>query len=390
MYPSAKNQPARQCASEAMAVWERAATDNKPVGIDQHGNVTVLFGASIDSFRGPASQRQTAKDAILVKMQSEMAQRGSWNGMAIYHVMASELPSLNSFVRNDQVVDLRSEWDFLIHNAEASLDLPPEVLQQRMDRAERIAPYLPPGAGISLHDDGLSWFKHVFTAGQQQEIIQRLISLANDPLDPTLNIDKQMLKDLNRDSYEIILPKGPPRFEEITDNNPLMEGIKNHPELTPKAKATLHQLLTFCDDNLAMLATLSRLMNQKSVLALMKSQQIELSSPSGTDIKIHAQSKKENTKTVYRLYRNEHANVCLSVSHMKKGSELRGGDLMSTLCRLKPGPRSEIADESHFNFRCHAEISMAAKYLKLEKIIPSYIYPTSVDYVLDVDWKSSL
>lgn len=390
MYPPVQNQAPRQCASDAMAVWERAARENRPVGVDRHGNVTLLFGASIDSFQGRASQRQAAKDAILSKMQSEMVQHGSWNGSAIYNVMASELPSLNSFVSSDQVGALRSEWDFLRHNAEASLDLPPDVLQQRMDKAERIAPYLPPGAGISLHDNGLSWFKHVFTAGQQQEIIERLVSLANDPLDPTLNIDKQMLKDLNRDSYEIILPDGPPQFEEISGNHQLMEGIEKHTELTPKAKNTLRQLMAFCDGDSKMLATLSRLMNQKSVLALMRSQQIELSSPSGMDIQIHANSKKANTKTVYRLYRNQLANVCLSVSHMKKGSELRGGDQMSTLLRLKPGPQSEIADESHFNFRCSTEIAMTEEDLTREKIIPSYVRPASVDYVLDVDWSRSL
>ena len=372
-----------------MAVWERAAGENKPIGVDRHGNVTLLFGASIDSFHGRASQRQAAKDAILSKMQSEMVQHGSWNGNAIYNVMASQLPSLNRFMNNDQVGGLRSEWAALRNNTEASLGLAPEVLQQRMEKAERIAPYLPPGAGVSLHDNGLSWFKHVFSAPQQQEIIERLSSLAADPLDPILNIDKQMLKDLNRDSYEISLPDDALRHETIVENNQLMEAIEKHAALTTKAKNTLRQLLIFCAGDSNMLATLSRLMNQKSVLALMRSQQIELSSPSGMDIQIHANSKKENTKTIYHLYRNQLANVCLSVSHMKKGSELRGGDQMSTLLRLKPGPQSEIADESHFNFRCSTEISMTEEDLKREKIIPSYVRPASVDYVLDIDWSRS-
>jgi hypothetical protein len=92
-----------QPASDALAIWERAAKENKPIGLNSHGNVTLLFGASHESFRGQASHRQTAKDAILSKMRSEMAQRGSWNGSVIHNVMAAQLPSLDGFEKDDQV-----------------------------------------------------------------------------------------------------------------------------------------------------------------------------------------------------------------------------------------------------------------------------------------------
>jgi hypothetical protein len=63
---------------------------------------------------------------------------------------------------------------------------------------------------------------------------------------------------------------------------------------------------------------------------------------------------------------------------------------MQTLCRLKPGKQSEIADESNFNFRCFTEISMVGKSLNQKKITASYVRPASTDYVLDVDWANSL
>jgi hypothetical protein len=59
---------------------------------------------------------------------------------------------------------------------------------------------------------------------------------------------------------------------------------------------------------------------------------------------------------------------------------------MQTLCRLKPGQQSEIADESHFNFRCFTEISMGNSQLKNLNIIPALIRQASADYVLDIDW----
>jgi hypothetical protein len=273
-----------QPTSDALAIWERAAKENKPIGLDGHGNVTMLSGASHESLRGPASHRQTAKDAILSKMRSEMAQRGSWNGSAIHNVMASHLPSLDGFMRDDQVSYLRSEWNNLRKTTEASLELAPDVVKNRLAVAERITPFLPPGLGISLHDDGVSWLKHIFSDKQQQKILGDLASLGGDQTDLALHLDSQMLKDLGRN----------------------------------------------------MMTSLSNLTNQKSVLKLVAAHQAELPPASGTEIHIHANSKKMNSLSLYRLRLTNEGDIHLMVSHMKKGSALLD-DQMRTLFRLKPG-----------------------------------------------------
>lgn len=387
MHPSVQNQTPRQCASDAMAVWERAAEENKPVGVDRHGNVTLLFGASIDSFQGPASQRQVAKDAILSKMRSEMVQHGSWNGTVIYHVMASQLPSLSGFVSGDRVGQLRSEWETLRSATEASLNLPPDVLAHRMAVAERISPFLPPGLGVSLHDNGLSWLTHTFSDRQQQRILAQFTSLSVDTLDPVLNLDPQMLKDLNRDTYDIALPEGMSGLNQTTQHQVFHKQLDGQIDLTPRARQTIRQLHVFCGGDLNMMATLSKLINQKTVLALLAAHQTELRPASGTEIHIHANSKKANAMSVYRLHRTQEGDVTLLISYMKKGSSLRD-DQMQPLCRLKPGPKSEIADESHFNFRCCTEIFMRKDELKEKKIYPTFMHQSSVDYVLDIDWNN--
>jgi hypothetical protein len=376
-----------QPASDALAIWERAAKENKPIGLDSHGNVTLLFGASHESFRGQASQRQTAKDAILSKIRSEMAQRGSWNGSAIHNVMASHLPSLDRFMRDDQASNLRSEWNKLRNITEASLALPPDVLKNRLTVAERIAPFLPPGLGVSLHDEGLSWLNHTFSDRQQQHILDGLGSLAGDAVDPALHLDPQMLKDLNRDTYDIILPDGVSVLNETNEHQQFHQQIDAHSELTPKARQTLRRLHAFCGGDRNMMTSLSKLMNQKTVLKLIAAHQAELRPSSGVEIHIHANSKKLNSLSLYRLHQTNEGDVSLTVSHMKKGSALLD-DQMQTLCRLKSGPKSEIADERNFNFRCCTEISMKERQLKEMKITPTLIRQASVDYVLDVDWQN--
>ncbi len=378
-----------QPASDALAIWERAAKENKPVGLDRHGNVAMLFGASHESFRGQASHRQAAKDAILSKMRSEMSQRGSWNGSAIHNVMASQLPSLDSFIKDDQASNLRSEWNKLRNITEASLELSPDVHAHRIAVAERIAPFLPPGLGVSLHDEGLSWLNHTFSGKQQQHILDGMSSLAGDAVDPALHLDPQMLKDLNRDTYDIILPNSMIELNETKEHQQFHQQIDTHAELTPKARQTLRRLHAFCGGDRNMMTSLSKLINQKSVLKLIAANQAELRPASGTEIHIHANSKKFNSQSLYRLHRTNEGDVSLTVSHMKKGSALLD-DQMQTLCRLKPGKQSEIADESNFNFRCFTEISMLEKNLKQKIITPSYVRLASVDYVLDVDWADSL
>ena len=374
-----------QPASDALALWGRAAKENKPIGLDSHGNVTLLFGASHESFRGPASHRQTAKDAILSKMRSEMAQRGSWNGSAIHNVMASHLPSLDGFMRDDHVSYLRSEWNNLREITEASLELAPDVLKNRLAVAERIAPFLPPGLGVSLHDEGLSWLNHTFSDRQQQHILDGLSSLAGDAVDPALHIDPQMLKDLHRDTYDIILPNGMIELNKTKEHRQFHQQIDGQPELTPKARQILRRLHAFCGGDRNMMSSLSKVMNQKSVLRLIAAHQTELRPASGAEIHIHSHSKKLNSLSLYRLHRTNEGDISLTVSHMKKGSALID-DQMQTLCRLKPGQQSEIADESNFNFRCFTEISMGNSQLKNLKIIPTLIRQASANYVLDIDW----
>jgi hypothetical protein len=368
-----------------LAVWERAAKENKPVGLDSHGNITILFGASHDNFRGQANHRKAAKDAILSKMRSEMAQRGSWNGSAIHNVMASQLPSLDSFIKDDQASNLRSEWNKLRNTTEASLALPPDVLANRIAVAERIAPFLPPGLSVSLHDEGLSWLNHTFSDKQQQYILDGLSSLAGDAVDPALHLDPQMLKDLNRDTYDIVLPDGMSLLNETNEHQQFHQQIDAHSELTPKTRQILRRLHAFCGGDRNMMTSLSKLMNQKSVLKLIAANQAELSPSSGTEIHIHANSKKLNSLSLYRLHRTTKGDISLTVSHMKKGSALLD-DQMQTLCRLKPGKQSEIADESNFNFRCCTEISMGNFQLKNLNIIPTLIRQASANYVLDIDW----
>lgn len=220
-----------QPASDALAVWERAVKENKPIGLDSHGNVTLLFGASHESFRGQASHRQTAKDAILSKMRSEMAQRGSWNGSAIHNVMASHLPSLDRFMRDDQVSYLRSEWNNLRKTTEASLELAPDVLKNRLAVAERIAPFLPPGLGVSLHDEGLSWLNHTFSDKWQQHILDGLSSLSADPVDPALQLDPSEIADESNFNFRC--------FAEISMLEKNLKQ-KNYPKLCPPGIGRLH------------------------------------------------------------------------------------------------------------------------------------------------------
>ena len=374
-----------QPASDALAIWERAAKENKPVGLDSHGDITMLFGASHDSFRGQANHRQAAKDAILSKMRSEMSQRGSWNGSAIHNVMASQLPSLDSFIKDDQASNLRSEWNKLRNITEASLELSPDVNAHRIAVAERIAPFLPPGLGVSLHDKGLSWLNHTFSGKQQQHILDGMSSLAGDAVDPALHLDPQILKDLNRDTYDLVLPDGMSLLNETNEHQQFHQQIDTHAELTPKARKILRRLHAFCGGDRNMMTSLSKLINQKSVLKLIAANQAELRPASGTEIHIHAKSKKFNSLSLYRLHRTNEGDVSLTVSHMKKGSALLD-DQMQTLCRLKPGKQSEIADESNFNFRCFTEISMGNSQLKNLNIVPTLIRQASANYVLDIDW----
>ena len=382
-------QRTQQPASQALAVWERAAEENKPVGLDKDGNVTLLFGASHESFRGQASHRQAAKETIVSKMRAEMAQRGSWNGSAIHSIMVSQLPSLDGFMKHSQVGNLRSEWDGLRKITEASLKLPPDVFEHRIAVAERIAPFLPPGLGVSIHDEGLSWLNHTFSDKQQQHILEELSSLAGDALDPALHLDPQMLKDLNRDTYDMILQDGASVLNETNGHQQFHKQIDAHSELTPKARQILRRLHAFCGGDLTMMTSLSKLISQKSVLILIAAHQAELRPASGLEIHLHANSKKLNSLSLYRLHRTKEGDVRLTVSCMKKGSALLN-DQMQTLCRLKPGPQAEIANEGNFNYRCCTEIYMEEKHLKQEKIIPSYVRPASVDYVLDIDWTGDL
>lgn len=89
--------------------------------------------------------------------------------------------------------------------------------------------------------------------------------------------------------------------------------------------------------------------------------------------------------SIYRLNYTQEGDVTLLIAHMKKGSSLCD-DQMQPLCRLQPGPKSETADESHYNFRCCTKIFMKKDQLKKQNIDPILMRQASVDYVLDINW----
>lgn len=385
MIPSTVLSKSEQSVSDALAIWEQAAKENRPVGLDKNHNLTLLYGAHSDNFRSPHSQLASAKAVVLSKMHAEASQGGSWNASMMRHIMETRMPSLALFLSADQIGALRQEWEIFQAETFASLRLPPAVLAQRKAVAERISPFLPAGLGISLHDNGQSWLTHTFSDQEQQRILSSLASLATEPLDAELHIDRQTLKDLNRAKYSIKLPQGAPLPPPSTESIKFLHALDERKNLRAQEKDLIRQLHTFCNGNLLMMGTLSTLMNQYAVSALIKADENELLSPSGEKIIFHSNNKTNNTLSSFVLQRKDEGDILLQISFMRKG-DLLTDPSGQPLCPLKSGPATTPCSDDHFNFRCTTAILLDPQNLERGQILPRTSLMATASYVIDVRW----
>ncbi len=375
-----------QSADEALSLWERDLREDRPVGLDSGGNLVRLYGSASDTFRGPASGREIAKEAVMAKMRAELSQSGSSSGMMLRSVLEARLPSLQRFLDTDEPGRLRDEWKAFKSEVRAALKLPSAELERRAAIAQRAAPYLPPGLGISLDNDGLCWLSHTFSPAQQEKLLARLASLSDEPLDPGLALDPQLLNDAGRQEYAIAVTDTELQHAAASaEGKAFLHKLEAHPALTAKAKDVLRRLHVFCGGNLPMMGTLSKLLNQHAISALMRADEEELRPASGEKAQFHAASKKANTLSAFGLRHADDGSIQLSLAHMKKGSRLTDSQFQP-LCQLKPGPEAEVASERHFNFRIAAEIRLQMPALRAAVIAPQIVRSASVDYVLDVAW----
>ncbi len=375
-----------QSAEEALSLWERAWREDRPVGLDAGGNLVRLYGSAGDRFHSPASRRDLAKNAVVAKMRAELSQSGSGSGMMLRDVLEVRLPGLQRFLKEDEPGKLRDEWTTLRSETQAALGLAPDVLEQRTAVAQRAAPFLPPGLGMSLDDNGLSWLSHTFSPTQQDKLVVRLAQLGSEVTESVLGLDPQLLVDAGRQAYNILVTDTELRHAAASaDGQQFLRQLDSHPTLTAKAKEVLRRLHAFCGGNRPVMGALSKLMNQHAISALMKADEDELRPASGDKAQFLAASKKANTLSAFRLRRAADGSIHLSLAHLKKGSCLTDSQFRP-LCQLKPGPQAEIASERHFNFRIAAEIGLQASALEAQVIEPQMVRAAAADYVLDVAW----
>jgi hypothetical protein len=374
-----------QSASEALAIWERASHEDRPVGVDKQGNLTLIYGAWSNTFSGTSSDRIAAKHAVLAKMRSEASQGGSWNANMLQTRMQAWLPSLESFLAADDLGNLRAEWTSFTANACGSLQLPEPVYAQRKAVADRAAPFLPPGLGISLHDNGMSWLTHTFSDTEQAQIVNRLTQLSDTPIDPELHLAQQTLADLARGLYDIDVSERQLATIAAKDSKNFLMTLDRRKDLSAKARETIYRLHAFCDGDLQVMSSVSKLLNQYAISAVIKADENELRPASGEKATIHANSKRLNTNSIFTLRRADNDALLLSLCYLKKGSSLNDSD-GRLLCRFMADANAEVCSEDHFNFRCHADFRLSVPALRTGEILPDPTRPAAVDYVMDVQW----
>ncbi len=374
-----------QSVGEALAVWERAFKEDRPVGLDERGNLTLIYGSTLNTFQNSASHKAAAKEAVVLKMRTEVSQGGSWDASVLLQKMETQLPSLARFLSSDEIGNLPEEWRVFKDRTANSVNASAEVLAKRKSVADAMTPFLPPGLGVSFHDNGLSWLSHTFSDAEQQAIINRLSTLSDSTVDPESHLAAATLRDISRGKYDIDVPIHQLEATAAACDNDMLKAVVGYTSLSESAKQTIRRLYAFCNGDLPMISTLSKLLNQEAISAVVTADTRELRPASGHQALFHSSRKIDSTLPAFMLRRTADGRILMSIAFFKKGSQLMDPE-GKLLCRFKPGPNAEISTETHFNFRCRVDIWLSEAELRRGEISPQLARAATADYVLDIHW----
>ena len=380
----------QQSAAEAIAVWEGASRNNKPVGADAHGNLTVVYGSAMDSFNQPSAHQDAAQQCLINKLKNESGPFLSLSNQVFSHVMHSRLPSLEQFMSSGKLGQLSSEWQALRSTLNTSKALPEAIEAKRNTEAKKMAELLPAGMQIDIHDEGLSLYTHTFSEASQDRLMMEMSLLAHEEMNKRLPLSNQFIKDVNRgNTYRIQTPRPLEVKDEAAPNDPkvsIKQAIISSPQLTPRAAEVVGKLYDFCDGDLSMMATLSCVLSQSSLNKMDDEDMKEMAGPSGFRPILNARKTLTSTAIIFEVSRDTHGNVITNLKNFTKASMMASG-LPGEEWAFQPGPDSENATENNFNRRTTVSMSMKISDLRNGQILPDLKRKAETSYVFDFDWK---
>ena len=371
-------------------MWESARKDEKPVGADNHGNITVLYGSTLDRFSKPNAHRDAARQCMLDKIKIESGPFLGIKNEVFTQVMKTSLPSLERFVNEGNLGNLPAEWQSFQISQNSSTQMPREIEIKRHAQAEIIAALLPPGMKIDIHDESISLFTHQFSDASQNRLLMELRLIAHEDQNKTLPLSNTFIKDANRgNTYRIQKPASSEVQDEASPNYAsasVRQALINSSQLTSHGAEVVGKLYDFCDGDLAMMATLSCLLCQSSMNKMDDEDAKEMVGPSGYRPIFNAKSRNTSTHTIFELSRDANGEVIIGLKLLTKASEIASG-IPGEEWPLQPGPESEIATENNFNKRTSIMVAMKPSDLKNGLILPSIRRPPETSYVFDFNWK---
>lgn len=390
MKPNSGKPYERQSVTEAMNLWESAEKADKPIGADKQGNISVVYGSTLDRFNKSSTHRDTAKQCLLDKIKKESGPFLGIKNDVFAQVMKTSLPSIERFVNDGNLGNLPKEWQAFQKSQKLPDQLPREIEIKRHAQAEKITDLLPVGMKIDTRDESISMFTHQFSEASQNRLMQEMSLLAHEDLNKTLPLSDQFIKDANRgNTYRIQTPLPSAVKDEAAPGYVSAATRKNlvsSSQLTSHGAEVVGKLYDFCEGDLAMMASLSCLLSQSSINKMDDEDAKEIAGPGGYRPIFNAEATNTSTSIIFELSRDKNGDVINGLKFLTKASMIASG-MPGEEWPFQSGPMSEIATENNFNRRTSIAISLKPSELRNGFILPRIVKNLETSYVFDFDWK---
>lgn len=380
----------RQSVTEAMNLWEGAENTDKPIGTDKKGNITVLYGSTLDRFSKPSAHHDAAKQCLLDKIKTESGPFLGIKNDVFAQVMKTSLPSIERFVNDGKLGNLPTEWQAFQNSQNPPAQLPREIELKRHAQTEMIAEILPPGMKVDIRDGSISLFTHQFSEASQERLLKKMELIADEKINKTLPLSNQFILDANRDdTYRIQTPEPAEISDEASpshNSKPVRQALIRSSQLNPHGSEVVKNLYDFCDGDLSMMQTLSCLLCQSSINKMDDEDAQEMVGPSGFRPIFNAISRNTANLTIFELSRDANGEIILGLKLLVKARMITSGQPGEDWS-FEPGPNNEIATENNFNRRTSFVMAMNPSDLRNGLILPIIRRPPETSYVFDFDWK---
>lgn len=377
--PTLGRRPSPQTVNDALLAATDAFRDHKEIDVDANGTLqpgrAVSYLTSLQTlFSRLYYKRTDASETLLQKMIGEVSTRmniDSEHAASIITKRVGSLSDIRQAIVQHDLTQIEDRWSRLA--TELSNHQEEMRLINRNRELEDIKQVMPRELELSNLDGYVSELKREFSKNAQARILEAYDTLANDSVDAEHGLAPQFVKDAHRATFIFV------------DQHGIEQTYSGAPN-----EAVIAALRSFANDDQAVAACLSKLINQRALAGVYVELHFDFPTPTGgphaAPENVIKSNRSSHETSIYKLERDARGGIIITSDYYHRPHKLQ---LLSSN-RGVPVNRwqgwDQDAGPDNFGSHCHCALRVTETLLKANRMDATYVAPPYAEFRYQIAW----